>query len=307
MSTHSATGAPTRDGIEPGATVLITGAGGFVGRHLVSSLSDRYRIVALVRDEAAVQPGVETVVHDLTRPLDESLLPRPDAVIHLAQSARYREFPDGAADVFGVNVAGTFQLLEFARRTGVRSFVFTSSGGVYGYSYERFVETDPVSPLNFYFSSKYSAELLIANYQRFFNSVVLRLFFVYGPGQERMLIPTLIDRVAGGEVVTVEGNPGLRINPIYVEDAARVFEPAFRLTEPGVFNVAGDEAVTMTELVELIGSVMDRRPQIAHTQSDSGSALLGDNRLMRDVLGVVPSVPLKEGLGRTIATRLSTA
>ena len=83
-------------------------------------------------------------------------------------------------------------------------------------------------------------------------------------------MPTLIERVANGEVVTVEGDPGLRINPIYVDDAVRVFEPALRFSGSGVFNVAGDEAVTMTELVELIGEVAGAPPTIEHTPACPG-------------------------------------
>jgi UDP-glucose 4-epimerase len=288
--------------------ILVTGANGFVGRRFVEMYAGRHELFALARTVGPEIPGVEWIVHDLAKPLAGAVLPDTyDAVVHLAQSRRYREFPEGAHDVFDVNVRSTLDLLEHARRASARSFVYTSSGGVYGYSYERFAETEPVSPLNFYLSSKYSAELLIANYQRFFSTVVLRPFFVYGPGQDRMLIPTLIDRVTGGEVVTVEGERGLRITPIYVDDAVRVFEPALHHSGAGLFNVAGDEAVTITELVELIGAATGRPPLIEHTPSESGGDLLGDNTQMREVLGVVPEVDLREGLARTIASRLSTA
>jgi nucleoside-diphosphate-sugar epimerase len=275
---------------------------------MLETYAGDHELLALARTPGPELAGVEWITHDLVKPLATAPLPdRIDAVIHLAQSRRYREFPEGASDVFDVNTRSTLELLEYARRAGARSFVFTSSGGVYGYSYEHFAETDPVSPLNFYFSSKYSAELLIANYQRFFNSVVLRLFFVYGPGQDRMLVPTLIDRVTKDEVVTVDGNPGLRINPIFVDDAVRVFEPALHFSGAGLFNVAGDEAVTVTDFVELIGEVVGRKPQIEHTESRSGGDLLGDNTLMRETLGIVPEVSLRDGLTRIVGSRLPAA
>ena len=171
---------------------------------------------------------VEWIEHDLVEPLADARLPeRIDAVIHLAQSRRYREFPEGARDVFEVNTRSTFELLEYARRAGARSFVFTSTGGVYAPRREPLVETDPVQPSSFYFSSKYvgraARSRTTASSSR---PSILRPFAVYGPGQERMLVPTLIERVAAGDVVTVQGDRGLRINPIYVDDAVRVFEPA---------------------------------------------------------------------------------
>lgn len=277
--------------------VLVTGAGGFIGSRLVAELGRRHEVVALARGSRPPADGVEWIGLDLAQPLERKRLPsHVDAIVHLAQSRRYRDFPAGAADVFAVNIGATFSLLEYARTAGVRSFVYTSSGGVYGFSYERFVESDPVSPLNFYLGSKYSSELLIGNYEAFFHTVVLRPFFVYGPGQRGMLVPNLVERVLADERVSIEGNPGLRINPIHVDDAVRVFEPALMLDRSGLFNLAGDEVVTMTELVELIGKVAGRTPQIEYRDSSGNGNLVGDNAAMKDVLGVVPRVSLHEGL-----------
>ena len=141
------------------------------------------------------------------------------------------------------------------------------------------------------------------DHQQFFNTVVLRIFFAYGPGQEGMLVPSLIDRVLARDAVTVEGDPGLRINPIYIDDVVRVFEPALTLRLPGVFNVAGDEPVTITKLVELIGAAAGETPLIGHTISDAVGDLLGDNGRMREALGVLAEVDLSEGLRRTVEAR----
>jgi UDP-glucose 4-epimerase len=276
--------------------ILVTGANGFIGRHLVRELAPRHEIHALARGPAGDAPeGVHWIEQDLTEPL-AGLPDALDAVVHLAQSRHYKEFPERADDIFAVNVTGTFRLLEYAREAGAGSFVFASTGGVYGHSYERFVETDPVSPLDFYLTSKYAAELLTANYKRFFHTIVLRFFFVYGPGQEGMLIPNLLGRVRQGETVTVQGPAGLRINPIYVGDAVRVFEPAPALDRSEVFNVAGDEAVHLAQLVGLMGRVTGNEPAIEHTSDSPDGDLVADNRRMKEVLGVTPQTSLAAGL-----------
>lgn len=281
--------------------IVLTGASGFVARHLIPELSSRHEIVALGRPGSEPLENVEWTQVDLAGPLDRRQLPEQiDAVIHLAQSRRYRDFPGGSDDMFAVNIASTFALLEYARAAGARTFVFTSSGGVYGYSYERFVEEDPVSPLNFYFSSKYSAELLIANYATFFDTVVLRPFFLYGPGQRGMLVPRLSELVLGGEPVVVVGDPGLRINPLHIADGVRVFEPALSLGRSGVFNIAGDEILTMTELVGLIGAVAGRKPEVTHVDSTANGDLVGANQQMKQALGVTPQIPLRQGLRSVI-------
>ena len=105
--------------------------------------------------------------------------------MHLAQSAHYREFPEGAPDVFAVNVAlDRSASLEYARRAGARSVVLASTGGVYGYrrhpirELRRRAATDDVLlPL------QAAAELLAEAYAELFSVVVFRFFFVYGAGQ----------------------------------------------------------------------------------------------------------------------------
>ncbi|HEV7565363.1 MAG TPA: NAD(P)-dependent oxidoreductase [Microbacteriaceae bacterium] len=278
--------------------ILVTGAGGFIGRHLVSSLRENHDVIAIAREPTGMD-GVQELQIDLAQPVDLTALPaRIDAVIHLAQSRRYRDFPDGADDVFAVNVDSTLQLLEYARRAGAQTFLFASTGGVYGYGYEKLSETDPVDPLNFYLSSKYAAELLIANYRRFFSTIVFRFFFVYGPGQAGMLVPTLVNRVLADETVSIDGNPGIRINPIYVGDAVRTFEPALALGQSGLFNIAGDEEVTLTDLVQIIGEITGRTPRIEHNDVTADGDLVGDNRQMKDALGIRPEMLLREGLAR---------
>jgi nucleoside-diphosphate-sugar epimerase len=287
----------------PMSRILITGAAGFIGSRLISTLRGRHELFALVqsRTQRANLIGVEWVEHDLSKPLDDARLPdRMDAIIHLAQSRYYRNFPEGSRDIFDVNIRSTFQLLEYARRVGVEYFLFASSGGVYGYSYKKFVEGDPVNPLNFYLSSKYTAELLLANYQPYFKTVVFRFFFVYGPGQNAMLIPDLISKVMKGELITIEGNPGLRINPIYIEDALRVFEPALNLSTSALFNVAGDQIVTVTELVKLVGTVSGKPALIQHKGQNPIGDLIGDNTRLKETLGVAPKMSLREGLRRML-------
>jgi nucleoside-diphosphate-sugar epimerase len=297
--TARAAGAGQQSDTASMARLLVTGANGFIGRHLVAALRERHTVFALARSPSAgpAAAGVRPVVQDLSRPLDRAAMPDAvDTVIHLAQSRHYKAFPDRADDIFAVNVGGTFRLLDYARRAGARCFILASTGGVYGTSYERFVETDPVNPLNFYVSSKYSGELLTASYQPFFDTVVLRFFFVYGPGQTGMLIPRLLRRVLDGQQIVIQGDPGIRVNPIHVRDVVRVFEPAMALDRSEVFNVAGEETVTITELVRLMEQAAGREADVLHVPASSQGDLAGDNRRMKRVLGVHPQVTLIEGL-----------
>lgn len=275
--------------------ILLTGAAGFIGRHALERLEREHDVYPVVRrppDESR-----DWIVQDLVQPLDRTQLPRRvDAVVHLAQSRRYREFPQGAQDVYAVNVDSTFRLLEYARAAGAQSFVLASTGGIYGYSYETLVETSPANPLNFYLTSKHIAESLVANYQSFFRTVLFRFFFVYGAGQEGMLVPTLLDKVRKGDQISIAGRPGQRINPINVVDAVDAFAPALALERSDVFNVAGDEIVSIRELVAVIEEATGEGAHVRHIDPEHEGDLVADNTRMKDVLGVHPRVSLLEGI-----------
>lgn len=276
--------------------VLITGATGFVGSNLVLALAPGHDVYALARTAPiGAAPNVSWLEQDLAQPL-AGLPEQIDAVIHLAQSRRYREWPEGSPDMFAVNVGSTFRLLDYARAAGARAFVHASTGGVYGGSAEPVAEDAPIDvSAGFYPASKWSAEALVAGYGSAFVTVVFRFFFVYGPGQTGMLMPSLIEKVRSGEELTVQGENGLRINPIHVADAVRVFEPALELGEHGVFNVAGDETVSIRELIGLIEQEVGRRAVVTSTDG-TPTDLVAANQRMKDVLGVTPRIALAEGI-----------
>jgi nucleoside-diphosphate-sugar epimerase len=283
--------------------ILITGATGFIGNHLIKLFQGCHEMILLSRRRPDYLPegGIEWHELDLSKPISYSNLPdKVDVVIHLAQSRYYRQFPERAEDIFAVNVQGTFRLLEYARHAKAKTFLFASTGGVYGYGPKKFLETDAVNPNNFYGISKRAGELLLQGYGTFFQTVIFRFFFVYGPGEEKMLIPGLLKKVRKGENIIIEGNPGLRINPIYVGDAVRVIDSALNQSVSGIFNVAGDETVTIRELVGLIEEVLEKKASIQHTKHTSSGHLVGDNIRMKEILNVFPETPLREGLKKMV-------
>src|SRR5262245_61485639 len=120
--------------------IVLTGGTGFIGRNLLNHLCPRHEVFVLAR-RGSVWPSPARacwIEQDLARAVEVSRLPSPiDAVIHLAQSSLYKQFPDKAEDIFQINVESTFRLLEYARRASAKSFLFASTGGVYGQSYEK--------------------------------------------------------------------------------------------------------------------------------------------------------------------------
>ncbi len=280
-------------------TIVISGGTGFLGSALLPLLAARDEVVALHRPSAEPPaiPGVRWLAQDLAGPLDAQLPASVDAVVHMAQSRRYREFPDQALDVFAVNAAMTVSLLDYARRAGANAFCYASSGAVYASGPAPVRETDTPQPGNFYAASKLAGELAVEQYRPLLAAHVLRFFFIYGPGQRNMFIPGLLDRVLGGDEVTLAGPDGIRVNPVFVDDAAAAVVATLDLAEPMTLNVAGPTVVSVREIAEIGGGLLGVEPRFA--LGDPQADLVASIDLL-EAVGAAPKVPFAEGLRRTV-------
>jgi UDP-glucose 4-epimerase len=284
------------------AKVLIVGAAGFIGRHLTRSIEGQHAVTGLGRGgrPATFPVNASWIEHDL----NDSALPRTmpkeiDIVVHLAQSRKFRDFPNEASDVLAVNVRSTFELALWAQKAGARKFIFTSTGGLCGTSNHPITETDPYvggGRLGLYFATKYSSELLLEALRPIISQVVLRPFFVYGVGQDpTMLISRLIQTVRNGEPIQLQGQDGIKINPVHVLDCVQAIERAVTVSGSHLLNVAGPDVVSLREVGEIIGRCVGRQPNFIIDPLTPPGHVVGDIDRMRDVLGA-PGIKFAEGM-----------
>jgi len=249
--------------------ILVTGANGLLGKHSLEAFASRYDVHAIVRKMPQdVLPGVTYHLHDMKTDWSTDELPNGvHTIFHLAQSELFRDFPEHALDVFNVNVTSTVKLLDYARNTGVKNFVYTSTGGIYDSSIEAVTENSSINTfglLGNYFATKLCSEILTHNYTTYFNVTLLRLFFMYGKGQKRsMLIPRLVDNVRFGKPITLSSNGGIQINPIHVSDVVNLLEKLLFAKGSFTFNVAGPQILTLKQIAEIIGQQMGKEPIFA--------------------------------------------
>jgi UDP-glucose 4-epimerase len=252
--------------------VLVTGATGFIGASLLRALARKgHEAIAAVRRHDADVRGCETVVWDI----GEARRPIPvpfgvDAIVHAAQSRNYRALPADGSEMFRVNVAGAWALLDYAAEIGVSRFCMLSSGAVYQPFRGELREDAPVAPTDFLGATKLAAEVLARPYEGRFAISVLRLFFPYGPGQRNRLVPDIVERVRAGKPVQLSSDgEGVRIAPTYVEDIAEIVVAAVTEGWTGTMNVASPQVMSLRELAELIGEVVCRAPIFETTDRET--------------------------------------
>lgn len=276
-------------------TVLVTGADGCVGRALIDELVESgHNPIPVSRTRSA-----NAINLDLSLPVDRRKLPaKVDAVVHLAQSRQFREFPQSAPEVFAVNTSATVDLVRYAVDAGARSFLYASSGSVYRESPSPVSEWSEVGPVNFYAATKLSSENLLAPYAQFLPISIQRLFYVYGPHQTGMLTDSLASRISRGDPVTLQGKNGIRIAPTFSYDVARIMRRACVECWSNTINVGSPHFVSLREYAELIGEAIGSWPHFAILHNETSNSILPNvealQRMYPDFIFTSPQDGLKK-------------
>lgn len=291
-------------------TAFVIGGAGFVGQHLVRHLAAHgLRVIATHRPGSAppAVPGVEWVASDLSAADPTPTWPtRCDAVIYLAQSPKWREFPAGSDDTLRVNVATLHRAAEHARQAGATRFVHTSSGTVYAQTREPAREAEPIpveAARSFYAATKLAAELLLGPYAAHFGVTQLRLFMPYGIGQnEKMLLPQIVSKAGGGVPIDLHAPDGLKCNPIAVGDVAEAVRRCLTLDGSQTLNLAGPEVLTLRQIAEAVGAAVGRAPTF-HLKSEPAPVIAADTSRLVAALGWQPPTRFADGVREWLASK----
>ncbi len=283
--------------------VLVTGYGGFIGRHLCKGLLDGGFAVygADLRD--ANVPGVGHRRLDVSKPAGYSKLPgKVDSVVHLAAIASIPRAGRDYLRTYDVNSVGAYHAAKYAAEHGAQ-FILASSSKVYGAPVRLPVdESHPLAPANTYGRSKRVAEEFVRALQADSGLpfCILRQFNVYGPGQsEEYFMPGVVSQLRRGDRVMV-GDVTLRRDFLAVRDLVEAYMLIIGRRPAGlsVCNVGGGESLLLEDVVKAAGRVMGRSPCIlvdkARVRADVSEIYSGNAGLLS--LGWRPKKTLEEGI-----------
>jgi UDP-glucuronate 4-epimerase len=304
--------------------LLVTGAAGFIGSHLVDRLLscglhvvgidnfDDFYDPAIKRRNlamAASNPALELVEadirdHEALRALPDDI----DTVVHLAARAGVRPSIQEPLLYQDVNVRGTQELLQLAREREIRKFLFGSSSSVYGDS-DRvpFSEDDPVDrPISPYAATKRAGELICHAYHHLFgiSVVALRFFTVYGPRQRPDLAIHKFTRLLDeGVPIPQFGDGTTRRDYTHISDILQGIESAIDYLEihPEAYeivNLGESDTVELTRLIRLLGEALDVEPRVERLPAQPGDVrqTFADITKARELLGYDPQVGIEQGI-----------
>lgn len=300
---------------------LVTGGAGFIGSHLVQFLLQQGCQVRVLDDFSTgswenlreVADQIECLQGSITQwELVQQAMHGVDWVCHLAALVSVPKSMEEPNLAFEINAWGTQSLLEAARQQQVKRFVFVSSAAVYGSSgrlpKREGMKPAPISP---YGCTKLIGEQLSTLYWRTFQlpTVTLRLFNVYGARQNphspyAAVIPRWLSAIVKGEPPILYGDGKQVRDFVYIEDVLQAFWLA--LNKPsgvgGIFNIGSGTFHSLWELLAAMEAAVGRRitPQLAPPRPGDIRRSYADIRLAQHRLGFKPTIPLAEGIRRTL-------
>lgn len=295
--------------------VLVVGAGGFVGRHLVRTLSSRgEKVIAVSRHQVDHDAqGVESIIAELIEPEQYTrLLDRCRAVVHLAS----RSTPGSSAgrpvdEVLG-NLLPLAALLQAMQQTPQVELLYLSSGGsLYESTSDApATEASRIQPRSYHGAAKAAAECLASSWCQQYGgrATLLRPSNIYGPGQiERPgfgIVPACFGRIVRREALAVWGDGSIVRDYLYIDDFIGLCMEVLAApmsTGARTFNASSGIGVSLNELFRLIEVVTDKplpRNYELHRVVDARHIVM-DPGTARSHYGWMPVTPLEEGLRKT--------
>jgi UDP-glucose 4-epimerase len=305
-----------------GVRVLVTGGAGFIGHHLVRGLLDRGDQVTVIddfssgdgsrlegfRDRIALVEGSILDAEALDRATESC-----EVIFHEAAIASVAQSLVTPLLTNAVNVSGTIEVMLAASRHGARRVVFAGSSAAYGTRGTLPCREDqPPAPVSPYGASKLAAEYYVHALGRLHgvDTVVLRYFNVFGPGQDpaseyAAVVPRFATAVLEGRQPTVNGSGEISRDFVYVDNVVQANLLAARPSSPSglTCNIASGTRSSLLELLNSINEAAGRRVEPVFGPARDGDIphSYADISVARQTLGYEVSVPFREGIRRTVA------
>jgi UDP-glucose 4-epimerase len=301
------------------ATILVTGAAGFIGSHVVDALiAQGHRVLAFddlsggfsgnVHEQAQFIQGSITDEKLVNHIFDQNDV---EYVFHLGAYAAENLSHFIRKYNYENNVIGSIHLINAAIKHNIKCFVFTSSIAAYGDIPSPMKEEDHPRPCDPYGIAKLAVELDLQSAHKIFglNYIIFKPHNVYGPRQNmedkyRNVVTIFINQMMQNKPVTVFGDGEQTRSFSFVTDVAQTIAKSINVSEAynKSFNIGADESSTVNQLAQVIAGTLDVAPNVVHLQERKEvKHAHADHTKVKELLGYNTSVTLAEGIAQTVA------
>ena len=303
---------------------LVTGGAGFIGSHLVNALlEDQDTRITIIDNFDPFYPRqlklintegfekhqsimlIDRNIDDLSSAELQMILPQEvDVIIHLAARAGVRPSITSPLAYQRTNVLGTQMLLDFAKDTGVKQFVFASSSSVYGVNKNLpWKEEEQLQPISPYAMTKLSGEGAghVFSHLHGIRFIALRFFTVYGPSQRPDLaIHKFVKSILKEQSIPVYGDGSTSRDYTYVKDIVKGILAAidYRESQFEIINLGNHYSVSLKDLISEIETVVGKKARVEYMEEQAGDVphTFADISKAQRLLNYQPSTRLQEGL-----------
>lgn len=301
--------------------ILVTGGAGFIGSNFCNTHCEKYDVTALdnlfLGDPAHLSAGVRFVEGDAGNRETLDGLGAFDYIVHFAGTSSAPMFTANVVEAYRNSILSYLEVLEYARRTGVKKVLYASTSSLYGNTPPPLIETVPHVPSNHYSVTKIAMENISTCFHRMHPSVEIigfRFMSIYGPNEEHKgvyanLISQFVWGMSRGEQPVIYGD-GTQTRDFtnvldVVQGITRAMETEKHLGNE-IFNIGTGKAVTVLGLVEIINGALGTSIAPNHIKNPVAESYIqtqqADISKISSVLGYAPSVTLEQGIKHLVET-----
>ena len=281
--------------------ILITGIYGFLGKHLAIKLHDNNEIIGinLPNKSKNLQKELDNITiieGDISESNTlEKINSDIDLILHFGSPTSVILFKQDPTRHFNNTVNGMKNILEFAKKNSIKKLIYPSSASVYAKNSPPHTENIIPKPSNPYGSAKVECENLAHSYNDTVNSIGLRIFAVYGPGEETKqnlssVINLFLGDVKNSRKPVIFGDGTQTRDFIYVDDVISAIINSTELPQQGIINVGSGIPTSFNQVIEKIGNIVEKKIKPVYVKKESNyvEKLQADTKLMESTLKIHP-------------------
>lgn len=277
--------------------ILITGIHGFLGTYLAKKLQSNNEVIGInLPHTNSSLSNIKIIEGDISNSETlQNINTEIDFIFHFGSPTSVVQFKKDPIKCFNSTINGMKNILEYAKTNSIKKLIYPSSASVYANNSQPHNENIVPKPSNQYGVAKIECEKLANEYIDHVNSIGLRIFAAYGPGEEKKqnlssVINLFLNDVSKNEIPVIFGDGTQTRDFIYIDDVITAILNSAEVSQQGIINVGSGNSTSFNQIIEKIGIQTGKKisPQYVKKELSYVENLQADTQLMKSILNINP-------------------